>query len=70
MGDAAYRFSFLPRVQVAVVLWRGDEEFGAEARLLFDRTIGEHLPLDVIFSLASEVCDRISKGNGSTRNKN
>lgn len=62
MGDAAFRFRYLPRVPVAAVLWGADEEFGADARLLFDRTLGEHLPLDVIFGIAVDVCARISAG--------
>jgi hypothetical protein len=60
MADAAFEFRILPRVPVAVLLWKSDEEFGAESRLLFDRTISEHLPLDIIFSLTVELCQRIS----------
>ncbi len=60
LGDVAYVIRVLPRVPVAVLLWGGDDEFGAEAKLLFDRTIGEHLPLDVIFGLATELCSRIA----------
>ena len=59
MADAAYSFLILPRVPVAVLLWRGDDEFPPEAKLLFDRTIALHLPLDVIFALAQEVCSRL-----------
>jgi len=35
---------------------QGDEDFPSEARLLFDRTIQQHLPLDIIYALAVEVC--------------
>ncbi len=61
LADAAYSFRFLPRVPVAVLFWRADEEFDAEARLLFDRTISEHLPIDVIFGLSEEVCFRLAR---------
>lgn len=61
MADAAYVFKITPNIPVAVLLWLGDEDFGAEAKLLFDRTIGMHLPLDIIFALAVEVCREISK---------
>jgi hypothetical protein len=62
MADAAYVFRILPRVPAAVLLWRGDEEFPAEAKLLFDRMIGAHLPLDCVFALAGELCERIGRG--------
>ena len=60
MGDAAFAFHILPRAPVAVILWKEDDEFPADARLLFDRTIGQHLPLDVIFGLSEVVCARLA----------
>ena len=59
MADAAYRFSITPRIPAAVLLWEGDSEFPPEAKLLFDKTIAEQLPPDVIFSLSFEICRRI-----------
>jgi len=59
MADAAYAFTVVPPIPVAVLLWRGDEEFPAEAKLLFDKTITEHLALDVIFGLAVEICSTL-----------
>ena len=61
MGDAAYSFKILPRIPLAVILWEKDDEFEAEAKLLFDKTIQNHLPIDVIFGLAQEVCQRIKR---------
>ena len=54
MGDVAYRFQILPRVPVLVVLWLGDEEFEPAAKLLMDSTLDQHLPLDVIYAMATE----------------
>ncbi len=56
MADAALVFDITPRIPVAVLLWLEDEEFGSQAKLLFDRTIEQHLPLDIIYALAVEVC--------------
>jgi len=59
MADEAYYFKIAPRVPVGVLFWQGDNEFPAESKILFDRTITEHLALDVIFGLALEICGRI-----------
>ena len=56
MADAAFLFNITPTIPVAVLYWQGDEDFPSEARLLFDRTIEQHLPLDIIYALAVEVC--------------
>ncbi len=60
MADAAYAFRIAPRIPVAVLFWRGDDEFPAEAKMLFDRSIGDHLALDIIFALAVEICTRFA----------
>jgi len=59
MADAAYRFIITPRIPVAVLYWKGDEEFPPEAKILYDKTITEHLSTDIIFALAVEICARI-----------
>ena len=56
MADAAYAFRIAPRIPVAALLWKGDDEFPAESKLLFDGSIGEHLTLDIIFALGVGVC--------------
>ncbi len=56
LADAAFLFSITPTIPVAVLYWQGDEDFPSEARLLFDSTIQQHLPLDIIYALAVEVC--------------
>jgi hypothetical protein len=61
MADAAYRFEIVPQVPVAVLYWCGDEEFPAEARLLFDKNISRYLATDVVFSLAVGVCERLGR---------
>jgi hypothetical protein len=41
------------------VLWYGDDEFEASAKLLMDATIDSHLPLDVIYALAVELVEML-----------
>lgn len=59
MADAAFRFQITPDMFVAVLYWAGDEDFPAEAKILYDRGVIEVLPLDIVFALAVEVCTRI-----------
>lgn len=62
MGDAAFRFQITPDIPVVVLYWLGDEDFPAEAKILFDKSIAEQLPLDIVFALVVAVCDRVSSG--------
>ena len=61
MGDAAFRFSIMPDINVAVLLWRGDEDFPAEAKLLFDQGLVGKLPLDIVWALAAGICKRLDE---------
>ena len=61
LADAAWRFAITPRIPVAVLYWRGDDEFPAEAKILFDATIGSCLAADVVYALAVGICDRLGR---------
>jgi hypothetical protein len=64
MADAAYSFKITPRIPVAVLYWIGDHDFPAESKILYDRTITEHLASDIIYALAVGICARIGKPIG------
>lgn len=51
-GDAAIELCPFPKVPVTVILWLADEEWEARAELLFDSTALNHLPIDVLWSVA------------------
>jgi len=59
MADAAYVFRITPRIPVAVLYWDGDDEFPAESKILYDKSVTEHLASDIIFALAVDICTRI-----------
>lgn len=61
MADSAFIMQITPRIPVAVLYWRGDEEFPPESRILYDETIAGHLAADIIFALASGICDRLGR---------
>jgi hypothetical protein len=52
MGDAAVSIPGLPRVPIAFVLWRGDDEFPPSASLVFDASIGGYLDAEAATVLA------------------
>lgn len=60
MADAAYVFNISDRTPVAILFWEGDEDFPAETRLLFDSTLSGHFALDIVFALATGVCEEFA----------
>jgi len=42
-GDISYCFYPFPRIPVTLVLWEGDEEFPANANIIFDASAGDYL---------------------------
>lgn len=61
LADAAFLFQITQSIPIAVLYWQGDEDFPSQARLLFDKTIPMHLPLDIIYALAVDVCRTVGK---------
>lgn len=51
-GDAAIELYPFPKIPITVILWLADEEWDARADLLFDSTALQHLPIDVLWSVA------------------
>ena len=62
-GDAAITIKALPRVPVTFVLWRGDDEFGADGNILFDSTITEYLPTEDIIVLSEMITWKLVRLN-------
>ncbi len=58
-GDAAYEFKVLPAVPLQLILWKADDEFPAEANILFDSTIGQILSPEDVAWLAGMVVYRL-----------
>lgn len=61
LADVAYRFEITPDIPIAILYWVGDEDFPAEAKLLYDRSIIELLSLDILYALAVGVCSRVGQ---------
>jgi hypothetical protein len=51
-GDVGMVFQVLPRIEVQLVLWQGDDEFPPEGSVLFDASIQHRLPTEDIAVLS------------------
>jgi hypothetical protein len=56
-ADIAFYFQVLPRVPVMLIFWgaEAEDDFGAEAKLLFDETITDHLDIESIMFLSERL---------------
>jgi hypothetical protein len=61
-GDAAAEIRAFPRVPVTLILWQEDDEFQARSYLLLDETCEQHLPPDILWSVAMMCTVAILKG--------
>lgn len=67
LGDAAFAFQVLPHLWMAVVYWRGDDEFPPRASVLFDAAAGRYLPTDGLAILGRWLCAILIKLRGEER---
>ena len=58
-GDAGFEFRVFPNVSLQMILYAGDEEFPAEASILFDGEVGEILSPEDIAWMAGMVVYRL-----------
>jgi len=56
-GDVSFELRVFPRLPLAYVLWRADDEFPARCQILFDSTAEAHLPVDALWSAMHIVSD-------------
>ena len=59
MGDVGVRLPALPRVPLAYVMWRGDEEFGPSVTVVFDASVEGYLDAEALTALAELATRRL-----------
>jgi len=69
MGDVAVRLPALPRVPIAYVLWRGDDEFAPSASVVFDASVEGYLDAEVVTVLAELATRRLVDNASPVQNK-
>jgi len=61
IGDAGYAFQVLPRLKIAVVMWAGDDEFAAQAQVLFQETAAHYLMTEGLAIVGNLLIGQIAK---------
>lgn len=59
LADASFAFLALPRLRLAALLWEGDEDYPAEARILFDAAAGHYLAAEDLAGLGEALARRL-----------
>jgi len=62
LADAAFAFQVLPRIALAVLVWDGDDEFPAQASVVFDAAAGHYLPAEDLAGLGELLARRLTSG--------
>jgi hypothetical protein len=62
LADAAFSFKVLPRLALAILVWDGDDEFPAQASLVFDAAAGHYLPAEDLAILGGLLAQRLVSG--------
>ena len=69
MGDAAVSLAALPRVPIAFILWRGDDEFAPSASVVFDASVEGYLDAEAVTVLAEHATRRMIEAAESGPNE-
>ena len=59
LGDVSIKLNVLPNIDIAVVLWKGDDEIPPSGNILFDDAVTDYLPTEDCAVLAESVTTRI-----------
>jgi len=59
IGDHGFKIPALPKLPLAVILWAGDEEFGAQTNILFDAVAPTHLSTAALWVLGVELARKM-----------
>lgn len=65
LGNAAFEFTVLPRVRLAVVYWLGDEDFPPNASVLFDAAASHYLSVDALAVVGSQLVSRLIRAKAA-----
>lgn len=62
LGDQGFRFSLFPRLPVALIHWRGDEELPSYSKILYDVSASNYMPTHGLAALTELLIYRLAQG--------
>jgi len=60
-GDVGMRISFLPKVKISFIIWKGDDEFPPNGKILFNSNISSYLSTEGIVIASEMVFNELKK---------
>jgi len=60
-GDVGMRISFLPKVKISFIIWKGDDEFPPNGKILFNSHISSYLSTEGIVIASEMVFNELKK---------
>lgn len=63
-GDAGYVITAFDCIPIQFILWDKDDEWEAEANILFDYSVTDYIHIESVVTLASEGCRRLGEEAG------
>jgi len=67
MGDLGLVFKFFPRLPMAIVHWRGDEEFTPYSKILYDISASNYMPTHGLVALTEFLLHRLCESYTSSQ---
>ncbi len=58
-GHAAYEFEVLPKINICIALWEGDEEISPNATVLFEPSIQHLVHIETVIGIGMCVVDKV-----------
>lgn len=68
-GDFSITIPALPRIDITIIIWAGDEEFPPDVNMVFDPNITDYLPTEDIVVLCNMVAVKLIKTAKNVNNK-
>jgi len=68
-GDTAFLYKILPRVNLLVVFWQGDDDFPSRIQILFDAAASHYLPTDGYAIVGSILTSRLISAAKKSKGK-
>ena len=60
-GDIGLKFKVLPKADIAIIYWKGDDEFPSNTTFLFEKMLINKMPPDALWTLSKTVIKTLTE---------